>query len=197
LNAKVSRLEGEVAVKDSEVARLQALCDGYVARVEVAEADAARFYERLLKGAEFPDLGDLSSRAVVDPWIMTPAQWYGVRTQFIGDDLYYAFPEETWLRILAPVQAEVARVVKRKADSISDCENWSGAMVNFLSICFMRAGLDRQGAFLMLSSGGHNYCGFMLPDYRIRVYEPLNGKVVGWLGETDGLYVTQLAFFLA
>ena len=98
---------------------------------------------------------------------------------------------------MAPVQAEVKRVVKRKADSISDCENWSLTMCNFLAVCFLRAGLDKQGAFMMLSSGGHNYCGFMLPDYRIRVYEPLSGKVVGWLGETDGLYVTQLAFFLA
>jgi hypothetical protein len=199
LESEVERLNDEAYSRDCEIGRLQSLCDEYIMRVETAEADAARFYGRLIKAAEFPaieEVADLSAGAVVDPWIMTPEQWRGVNPIYIGDDLYYAYPEEEWLRMLAPVQAEVKRVVKRKADSISDCENWSLTMCTFLSICFMRAGLDKQGAFLSLSSGKHNYCGYMLPDYTIMVYEPLNGRTIGVLGETVDLYATKLAAFL-
>ena len=149
------------------------------------------------------DYAPLSDKQLVDPWIMTNAQWKGVRPDLLSDLSYYAFPEETWMNILTPIQAEVKKKLGFPKSEINDCDNWTLTMCAFIAIAFRDAGLDKQGAFLKLISKPHSYCGFMLPDYKIRVYEPMSGKVVGWLGETGpgdfgaDTYKTEIAYFLA
>lgn len=189
---------------DGERHRLQVLCDEEVARREAAEGDAARFYDELEKSVRVVDVsGFLGNGAVVDPWVMTSQQWRGVQPVLISDLGYYAFPEEDWVNILAPIQVEVKRVLGFPKSEVKDCDNWSLTMCDMVSLAFMRAGLNRQGAFMKLLSKPHSYCGFMLPDYTVKVYEPMSGAVVGWLGATgaggygEDTYKTEQAFFLA
>lgn len=190
--------------KEREVKRLKGLCEWHLSRAEGAEGDAARFYAELEKAIKIPDISSLvGGRVLVDPWNMTPIQWRGVQPVLISDDGYYAFTEEEWLRILAPIQAEVKKKLGFPKNEINNCDNWTLTMCALVAIAFRDAGLDKQGAFLKLVSKPHSYCGFMMPDYTVRVYEPLSGEVVGRLGETgpgdygSGTYRTEQAFFLA
>ena len=195
LNARLLRVE-------QENGRLTALAEALVERAESAEADAARFYEELDKAVRVPDVLPVGG-VEVDPWSMTPAQWRGVQPALISDNEYLAYSEAEWLNVLKPVQVEVNRFMGFPRSEVSDCDNWSNAAVFLVQEVFRRSGLRRQGAFMKLISKKHSYCGFMLPDYSIRVYDPMGGRVVGWLGETGpgeyggDTYLTEQAFFLA
>ena len=203
LESEKKILEIKVADNLDEISRLQGLCNEYLVRAELAEADTARFYEELMKAVRVPELGGLSSRVLVDPWNMTQTQWKGVRCELISDDGYYAFPEETWVKVLGPIQVEVERVLGKAKPETVDCDNYTLTMCDLVSLTFNRAGLNAQGAFMKLISKPHSYCGFMLPNYTIRVYDPMNGKVIGNRGETAAgdygadTYRTELAYFLA
>jgi hypothetical protein len=187
---------------ESESIRLQSLADSLVSRCESAEADAARFYAELGKAIKVPDIAPVGG-SLVDPWGMTPSQWVGVRPQLLSDNKYLAYPEEEWLRILTPVQAEVKRVLGFPRSEVNDCDNWTNATIFLVQEVFRRAGLSHQGAFLKLLSKAHSYCGFMMPDLSVRVYDPMSGGVVGRLGETgpgdygEDTYKTELAYFLS
>ena len=200
---KVVSLQGDLEFSGSEIARLQSLCNEYLVRAELAEADTVRFYELLQQSIQIPVLPDLGSKVKVYPFNMTHDMWHGVRPEMISDNEYYAWDEATWLSILGVVQPVAKKAVGRARPELSDCDNYSLTMCDLLSLAFMRSGLDRQGAFMKLLSTPHSYCGFMMPDYTIRVYEPVSGTVVGWLGETGpgdyggDTYRTQQAFFLS
>lgn len=186
-----------------EKTRLQSLCDSIVSKCEAAEADAVRLYTLLQDAIQLPSLPDLSSKVKVYPFDMTQEQWKGVMPIVISDTEYYTWDESVWLNILSLVQPIAKNAVGRACPHIADCENYTLTLCDLLSLTFIKAGLDRQGAFLKLLSTPHSYCGFMLPDYQIRVYEPITGEVVGWLGETaagdygEDTYLTQQAFFLS
>lgn len=198
--------QNELTLLRGEVERLEHLAESLVGRAESAESDAARFYAELEKAIRVPDLSAVLKaypRTLIDPWTMTPAQWKAVRPILTSDLNYYAFSEEGWLALLAPIQAEAKKAVGRAKPEVADCDNWTLTMCDLVALTFIRAGLDRQGAFLKLLSKPHSYCGFMLPDMRVRVYEPMSGEVVGWLGETgpglygDDTYKTEQAYFLS
>jgi len=192
-------LEAERATVDG----LRGEVDSLVAQLDSAEEDNARLYESLRVSIQIPELPDLSSKVKVYPFDMTYDMWKGVRPEMISDTEYYAWPEDVWLEVLGVVQPEAKRAIGRARPELSDCDNYTLTMCDLLSLAFMRSGLDRQGAFMKLLSTPHSYCGFMMPNYTIRVYEPMSGTVVGWLGETGpGLYGsdtyrTQQAFFLS
>lgn len=124
---------------------------------------------------------------------------------FMGYDLraadleYYQLPYDAWIELLAEVQREVGKSLTKWRVNVSDCDDWAYVMGATVVQAFVKAGLDRQGAFMILwdmtGEQKHAYNGFMDTDGQVWVYEPQNGTVVGKLGETSGAYETDWIWF--
>lgn len=205
LKLDLSRLESEIGGLMEEADECEADLIGMEAKAKAAETSAIRLQEMLDRSIRPPAIlfTLLGSMREVDPWKMTQEQWKGVQPLHISDDIYLAYSESDWMMILDPVRAEVKRVLGFPKAEVNDCDNWSNAMIFLVQEVFRRGGQRRQGAFMKLASKAHSYCGFMMPDMSIRVYDPMNGKVVGWLGETgtggfgEDTYRTEQAFLLS
>jgi len=124
---------------------------------------------------------------------------------FMGYDLrladweYYQLPYDAWIELLAAVQREVGESLTKWRVNVSDCDDWAYVMGATVVQAFVKAGLERQGAFMILwdmtGEQKHAYNGFMDTDGQVWVYEPQNGTVVGKLGETSGAYETDWIWF--
>jgi len=136
----------------------------------------------------------------IDKETLTVVKPYGEEA-FSGYDLraadleYYKFPYEKWVEMLAPVQREVKESLVRWKTSISDCDDWAYVMGATLTVAFAKAGLDKQGAFMILWSRSHAYNAFMDTDDNIWVYEPQNGTIVAKLEEAEEPYKTKMVWF--
>ena len=189
-----------IACRD-ELKRLQKLCDGYITSIEENCSELVKLKQMLTDAVTIPNITPQNGVNVY-PFTMTQDMWHRVTPVTISDTEYLAFTEDEWLNILTPCQAEVKRVLGFPKSEVSDCENWTNALIFLVQEVFRRGGYPLQGAFMKLLSKKHSYCGFMLPDYSIKVYEPMNGRVVGNLGETgagnwgEDTYHTEQAFFL-
>lgn len=201
LSADLTECESQLTQCRDETKRLQRLCEDYVSSLEAKESELVKVNQRLTDAITIPSVSPVGG-VTVYPYDMTPAQWKGATPLVISDTRYLAYTEDEWVKTLSPLQSEVKRVLGFPKNDVSDCENWTNAMIFIVQETFRRGGYPLQGAFLKLLSKPHSYCGYMLPDYTIKVYEPMNGETVGVLGETglgnfgEDTYKTEQAFFL-
>jgi len=117
----------------------------------------------------------------------------------VADLEYYQLPYDAWIELLASVQREVGESLSKWRANVSDCDDWAYVMGATVVQAFVKAGLDKQGAFMILwdmtGAQKHAYNGFMDTDGQVWVYEPQDGTVVGKLGETSGAYETDWVWF--
>ena len=112
-----------------------------------------------------------------------------------ADEEYYALPYDTWMKILPLIQAETAKARVKWVKEVGDCDNWATTMYDFMSILFLKAGLKRQGGFMVIWSNTHAFNAFMDTDGKSYIYEPQNGNVVGRLDDGSGSYMPRKIWF--
>lgn len=113
----------------------------------------------------------------------------------VADLEYYALPYDTWIDILEPIQKETVKARGKWVKEISDCDNFATTMYDFMSILFLKAGLKRQGGFMVVWSNMHAFNAFMDTEGKSYIYEPQNGSVVGRLDEGSGSYMPRKLWF--
>jgi len=117
----------------------------------------------------------------------------------IADAEYYLLPYDKWIEILALVHKEVKEGLIRWRANISDCDNWADITASTIALTFVKAGLNKQGAFMiiwdMTGDKKHAYNAFMDVNGQVWIYEPQTNEIVGKLGETDGAYESEWIWF--
>jgi len=133
---------------------------------------------------------------VEDEWLFDPydAPW-PIGDVVAADTEYYALPYETWMTVLPIIQVETVKARGKWIRAISDCDNWATTMYDFMSILFLKAGLRRQGGFMVVWSRTHAFNAFMDVEGKSYIYEPQNGKVVGCLDASEGSYKPRKIWF--
>lgn len=112
-----------------------------------------------------------------------------------ADEEYYALPYDTWTTLLPIIQVETAKARVKWVKEVGDCDNWSTTMYDFMSILFLKAGLRRQGGFMVVWSNTHAFNAFIDIDGKSYIYEPQNGSIVGRLNEGSGSYMPRKLWF--
>lgn len=106
---------------------------------------------------------------------------------------YYTLPKLEWNKILPMIQTQVKKSLICYEHPVADCDDWSGVMCGLMIIAFRKAGLSRQGAFMITwQKHRHAYNAYMDTDGKVWIYEPQNGRTVGELGKTEDPYNTDM-----
>ena len=118
----------------------------------------------------------------------------------VADAEYYLLPYDKWLEILTPIQKEVKKAVGSWKPNISDCDDFAYIMGASVTLFFINAQINRQGAFMVVwditGEQRHAYNAFMDNTQTVWIYEPQNGSIIGKLGETTGAYETNWIWYL-
>jgi len=129
-------------------------------------------------------------------WLFDPYDLiWPVNDVLVADEEYYALPYDTWMKILPPIQVETVKARGKWVKEISDCDNFATTMYDFMSILFLKAGLKRQGGFMVVWSRTHAFNAFIDVDGKSYIYEPQNGSIVGRLDEGSGSYIPRKIWF--
>jgi len=178
----------EMNRKNSEALRRHR--DMYIARLE-------HMQQALDEAITIPTL----EIRVEDEWLFDPYDvTWPVGDVVAADVEYYALPYETWIEVLEPIQVETVKARGKWIRAISDCDNWATTMYDFMSILFLKAGLRRQGGFMVVwgwepGYTAHAFNAFMTVEGKSYIYEPQNGKVVGCLDAGEGSYKPRKIWF--
>ena len=130
---------------------------------------------------------------VFDPW----TEGLPVDDSVMADLEYHVYPKEDWLSILKLVQPNVKAVLIRWRREIADCDTWALLMAGLVSGCFAKAGLSRQGAFMVAWSRKHAYNVYRDSDGDYWVYEPQSNKTVCKLEDAEDQYVTRKLWLMS
>ena len=169
--------------------------------VEELRQDCIYFEERvkqlssaLAKSVQIPDISDLVvERKAVRPWALKElTEKYQV---VVADAEYYALPKDAWEQLLDRIEPERLKLIKTWRREISDCDDWAIIMHALVTAAFIKAKLDKQGAFMIVWSNTHAYNAYMDIEENVWIYEPQSGKTVGKLGETDKPYDSRWLWF--
>ena len=188
LKDRIEALEnciGNIDELKAKILKLSEDCAYYEERVE-------NLTEALSKSIQIPYFEIDESELIVVK--VAEEDVFKAYDDFVFADLeYYLLPKEKWLEILPQIQAQVKYALKWFQYPVSDCDDYAYVMGAFTTIAFRKAGLDRQGAFMITwQKNKHAYNAYMDTEGRVWIYEPQSGRTVGELGETEDPYDTDM-----
>jgi len=132
----------------------------------------------LARSIQVPDIKSYVGDPVIyDPWGDPPP----IVDHVVADNNYYCYPYESWVGILAPIQAEVKKTLKRWQSEVSDCDDFALVMAGLVAVAFRNVGGVKQGAFFVAWSSTHAYNVFRDASGDWWIFEPQNGAVIGKL----------------
>jgi len=113
-----------------------------------------------------------------------------------ADEIYYALPVNSWIKILKSIQPQVEKVLEKWRRDISDCDDFALVTASTVAASFAYDPFERQVAFAIAWSNTHAYDLFITTEGTCEIYEPQSNAVVGRLGKTSGIYETKKIWFM-
>jgi len=197
LDARVNQLEKDLMDSEQEIKNKQYMIDALNQDLEVW-MDTAEGYKkdiqfwknRLYDSLEVPDIKNLidvdkTTKDLTE--IDYPHLPLGLS---IVDEYYHLYPYETWEKILALVQSETKEEVGTWRTDVSDCDDFALIMQAAMSLSFIDADAQYQGAFAWARSRGHAYNAFIDDTETIYIFEPQTGDIIGRVDEAPDPWVT-------
>jgi hypothetical protein len=195
---RIESLEGEISNLKQRIDQLEVDNRKLIEEKEKLSRDVEYLTKRLRKLSialgESVYVHDVS-KFVVPRKVVKPYEVILGYNLLAADLEYYAFTFDNWKSILGLVHSEVYNQLKAWKTNVSDCDDWALLTVAFTVPCFVKAGLDKQGALSVVWSGVHAYNMFVDFDGVFWVYEPQTNRVVGRLGETSYPYDSRIIWF--